>query len=131
MIFRRKQELVDAVVFHEGSEDGWIVYFSGNMFNYEETFDTKEHAKKFVELNSGYHMLEEEDKSFECCYEEPVAYIDIRGKEHRIFEGYYIVTRADKSKSVMSPKDFRDTYEFAGIDAVCKAKLREIYKEEQ
>ena len=131
MIFRRKPELVDAEVFHGGSEDGWIVYFSGEWFNYERTFETKEQAEEFVSNNDGKLMVETEERLYGICYEDPTAYISIRGKEYRISEGYYIVTHTDGSKYVMHPKYFRDTYEFAGVDEEWEDKLRKIYKEEQ
>ncbi len=111
MKFQRIPEIIDAEEYKEGMEDGWIVFFSGNMFDYEEHFDNKDYAQEFIEDNMGYPLVDTEDKDHEIIYEEPCAYIKICGEARQVWQGCFIVTNANGDRAVYHSDDFYRFFE--------------------
>jgi len=115
--YRKRPVVVDAEVYHPGVEDGWVVHFSGNAFNYEKVFESKERAEKFVELNLGFIFMEDEDRKYDdIIYETPMPYIKTKEGKHEISEGDYIITGVVGERYPCKPDIFHMTYEEVGAD---------------
>lgn len=107
MAFYKLKENIEAVRFAEGMEDGWRVYYWGNLFGYERNFKTKQEALDFIGQNKGLELAHYEDIEYgEMNYEDPLPLIN--AKIVRI--GDYIAT-INGVKHIMSEEKFESIYE--------------------
>jgi hypothetical protein len=104
MKYRKLPVIIDAEVYREGLEDGWILYWSDNTDNYHDTFTTKEDAEEYARnLNPvDYDDLIVED-------EQP--YIKTLEGNHLITKGDYIITGVKGERYPCKADIFAMTYE--------------------
>lgn len=105
------KEPIEAIEFKEGMEDGWIVYFWGNMYTKSRVFNIKEEALNFVKNNEGFSLLEDEDQEYgDIEYENPQAFVynnpSFKNGLNIVKEGDYIISDIlDKNKKIIIKKD--------------------------
>lgn len=109
--YRKKPVIIEADVYQEGMEDGWIVYFSGNIGSYEHKFANKDLALEFIDDNMGYPEVDIDDRDYEIIYENPVPYIKTLEGKHIISYGDYIITGVKGERYPCKPDIFHITYE--------------------
>jgi hypothetical protein len=109
--YRKKPLVIEAEVYCEGMEDGFIVYFSGNVLNYEYSFDNYDEAMEFITDNMGYPMVIQEDKGYEIIYENPRPYINTLEGKLFVSKGDYIITGIKSERYPIKADIFEETYE--------------------
>lgn len=102
----KKPVIVDAEVYQEGMEDGWILYWSDDWDTYDKCFKTKKEALNYT---PGNHY----DHEGELIVEDPRPYIKTLEGKHLISKGDYIVTGIKGERYPVKPDIFRETYEEA------------------
>ncbi len=114
MKYRKKPIVIDAEPYHEGLEDGWKVYFSGNGDIYERSFIKKQDADYFIKNDIGLSYVNDDDRNYgNLIYETPVPII-------KTLEGYmdikytdYIITGVRGERYPCKKAIFEETYEQA------------------
>lgn len=107
MAFYKLKENIEAVRFTEGMEDGWRVYYWGNLFEYKKDFKTKQEALDFISQNKGLELAQDEDIEYgEINYEDPMPLINAEP----VKVGDYIAT-INGVKHIMSEEKFESIYE--------------------
>lgn len=101
---------VNAVPFKEGMEDGWIVYATGNFYEYDFKFENKDDALIFVKDNQGIYKVSENDLMFKITYEDPIPYIYIDDELCEIRGEKYIATDETGVTSIISPEQLERHY---------------------
>lgn len=109
--YRKKPIVIEAEVYKEGMEDGWHLFFTGNLSEGEIKFRTKQEAYDFIKNNEGANHLWEEDRKYEIIYEKPLPYINTLEGKHYISEGDYIIIGIKGERYPCKPNIFLETYE--------------------
>ncbi len=68
---------IEAEQYKPGMEDGWVVNFTTNLFDYTEIFKEKNEALNFIKNNKSINIDDREKSTI--IFEDPKAYIALFG----------------------------------------------------
>lgn len=110
--YRSKPYEVYASQDIENLLEGYVIYFSGSFYNYEEYFDSYDNAIDFINRDLGRDIVDYTEKKRDIEYNSPKPYILNGTEDVEVINEYdYIVIDEDGNKYVWNPTEFLDSFE--------------------